>query len=175
MITRNDTDTGPTTGPDDLTPRRHEAHTEPGQRAGDDGRGSPSEVAPDSGMPDRHIGETHQAAGWSNAETAELDRSREEVVGSSGGEPRGPSQLSTPGEQTRVGDEPGLPLAGYKGLTVPEIIRQAGTLSIDQLRAVKEYEKAHRRRKTLLTKLERMLRSPEVRGGRAVGNSPDRA
>ena len=59
-----------------------------------------------------------------------------------------------------------LPIVGYQHLTVPEIIRQAGTLSIEQLREVKEYEKSHRRRKTLLTKLERMLRSPPAGGGR---------
>lgn len=69
------------------------------------------------------------------------------------------------------GQAPNLPIAGYQRLTVPEIIRQAGSLSIDQLREVKDYEKSHRRRKTLLTKLERMLRTPPAGGreGERVG------
>jgi len=57
-------------------------------------------------------------------------------------------------------DGGGLPIAGYPNLTVPEIIRHAGRMSLDELREVKAYEKSHRRRKTLLTKLERMLRGP---------------
>jgi len=64
----------------------------------------------------------------------------------------------------------GLPIADYPNLTVPEIIRHAGRMSLDELREVKAYEKSHRRRKTLLTKLERMLRGPAA----AVSSGPPR-
>jgi hypothetical protein len=87
-------------------------------------------------------------------DTAEVDRSREEVVQ--------PSTTNRPAVEGGPGD---LPLPGYRQMTVPEIIRQAADLPLDQLRAVKEYEKSHRRRKTLLTKLERMLRAPRGSGG----------
>jgi hypothetical protein len=52
-----------------------------------------------------------------------------------------------------------MPLPDYQRLTVPEIIRHAESLPVEGLRELKEYEKSHRRRKTLLTKLERLLRS----------------
>jgi hypothetical protein len=52
-----------------------------------------------------------------------------------------------------------LPLKDYKNLTIPEIIEQIPSLSPDELREIQDFERNHRRRKTLLVRLERHLRS----------------
>ena len=59
-----------------------------------------------------------------------------------------------------------LPLENYTTLTIPQIFEKIPTLSDDQVRAIRDYEKSHRRRKTLLVKLERHLRPTEgpIRG-----------
>jgi hypothetical protein len=106
---------------------------------------------------------------------AEIDRAREEIVGS-GDESDSPAPPRSAPAPERIDQPPaegGLPLAGYMTLTVPEIIRQAGALPIDRLREVRDYEKSHRRRKTLLTKLERMLRNPEGKSERPAAPEQD--
>jgi hypothetical protein len=54
-------------------------------------------------------------------------------------------------------EEP-VPIDGYRELTVPEIIERVLAMPIRQAREVQKYEATHRRRKTLLVKLERYLR-----------------
>lgn len=51
-----------------------------------------------------------------------------------------------------------LPIKDYENLTIPEIVRRIASLSVDEMREIQEYERAHRRRKTLLVRLERQLR-----------------
>ncbi|MFO0852671.1 MAG: hypothetical protein U0871_29535 [Gemmataceae bacterium] len=51
----------------------------------------------------------------------------------------------------------GPPLPDYPDLTVPQVIDRLGDLSDDQVRAVREYERTHRNRKTLLDRLDRHL------------------
>jgi hypothetical protein len=79
---------------------------------------------------------------------------------------------SNSGREVETSD-PAVPIAGYHKMTVPEIIQRISVLPIDQVQKVKEYEKTHRRRKTLLTKIERILRKPEVRENRSVNNYND--
>ena len=55
------------------------------------------------------------------------------------------------------GGEP--PIEDYKRLTVPQIMERIETMSPEQRRAVQRYEESHRRRKTLLVRLERLLRA----------------
>lgn len=52
-----------------------------------------------------------------------------------------------------------LPLEDYKRLTVPQILERVDTMSPEEMRAVQRYEESHRRRKTLLVRLERRLRA----------------
>jgi len=52
-----------------------------------------------------------------------------------------------------------LPIADYLDLTIPEIIQRIPSLSSDELREIQEYERSHRRRKTLLVRIERQLRN----------------
>jgi hypothetical protein len=54
-----------------------------------------------------------------------------------------------------------LPLENYPSLTIPQIFEKIPTLSNEEVRAIRDYEKSHRRRKTLLVKLERHLRPTE--------------
>jgi len=92
------------------------------------------------------------------ADTAELVRTRNEHPAPV--EHRRPAAET--GHEARARSNGGVPIPDYQRLTVPEIIRHAGTLPVEGLRELKEYEKSHRRRKTLLTKLERMLRNPDA-------------
>lgn len=50
-----------------------------------------------------------------------------------------------------------LPIRGYQRLTVPEVIRQTQKLDLAQLKEILKYERAHRKRKTLIAELLRMV------------------
>ena len=50
-----------------------------------------------------------------------------------------------------------LPIPDYPDLTVPQVIDRLGDLSDEEVRAVREYERTHRHRKTLLDRLDRHL------------------
>ena len=52
-----------------------------------------------------------------------------------------------------------FPIRDYQRLTIPQIVDRIPTLSSEELREVQEYERSHRRRKTLLVRLERQIRS----------------
>jgi hypothetical protein len=79
---------------------------------------------------------------------------------------------SNSGREVETSDH-AVPIAGYHKMTVPEIIQRISVMPIDQVQKVKEYEKTHRRRKTLLTKIERILRKPEARENGSVNNYND--
>jgi hypothetical protein len=153
-MTNHDVSNGPDADSGAHTSQRS-PRTDPDLRDGDSGRGNPLEAGPGPVTTDNDVGDTSPSV--SSDQGAEIERTREEVVGTGLGDPS-----TSPGGATR-GD---APIAGYQQLTVPEIIRQAEAMTLDQLRGVKDYEKSHRRRKTLLTKLERLLRGPRTDVGR---------
>jgi hypothetical protein len=53
------------------------------------------------------------------------------------------------------------PLAEYEKLRIPEILVRCESLAPDQVRAICDFERQHRNRKSLLTQLERRLRGPK--------------
>jgi len=53
----------------------------------------------------------------------------------------------------------GVPIAGYDDLNVAEVRKRLGGLSPAQLRAVRDHERAHAKRKTVLEAIERKLKS----------------
>lgn len=61
--------------------------------------------------------------------------------------------------QLRLSDrmDSDLPIRGYQRLTVPEVIRQTQQLDLEQLKVILEYERANRKRKTLIAELVRMI------------------
>src|SRR5262245_20833183 len=63
-------------------------------------------------------------------------------------------------EQEARGQSPDrdLPIEGYQHLTVAEVVGRLDALSPEQVEQVRQYEQAHRNRKTLLRQLERRLR-----------------
>jgi hypothetical protein len=65
---------------------------------------------------------------------------------------------------------PVLPIERYLDLTVPEILEQLDRLDLDMVREVQRYEGTHRRRKTLMVKLERLTRALAAEQ-RAAGES----
>lgn len=52
----------------------------------------------------------------------------------------------------------GLPVHEYQHLTVEQISRRLPGLSFEEVRKLEQYERAHKNRKTLLSKLTRQLR-----------------
>ncbi|MCB4811767.1 hypothetical protein LG204_10610 [Methylovorus menthalis] len=52
---------------------------------------------------------------------------------------------------------PGLSVKEYAGLTIPEVTSRLGSLSLSQIRRLRDYELAHKHRKGMLEKLNRQL------------------
>jgi hypothetical protein len=175
--------------------------TDPDMRDGDSGRGNPLEAGPAGITSDNDVGDTHPSAAADHdldelPNVAAVPESETTARGRAEGwvEPHGPdtapalrgvggSYLDRQHEEAartanpprREGGDPrdrDVPIPNYPKLTVPEIIRHASAMSLDQLREVKDYEKSHRRRKTLLTKLERLLRGPKETGQPPADNRP---
>jgi len=107
-----------------------------------------------------------ETGGWNHAATAEADhedRSDENNrairsepaparVGRANGRRAGRKDEDFPARRDDV------PIEGYRSLTVPEILERVFGMPVRQAREVQRYEGSHRRRKTLLVKLERYLR-----------------
>ncbi len=51
-----------------------------------------------------------------------------------------------------------LPVENYRHLTVDEIVEKLGPLSREEIEEVKSYEQHHKKRKTLLERIDRMLK-----------------
>lgn len=60
-------------------------------------------------------------------------------------------------EKTGKAPDRDLPVHEYQHLTVTEISRRLAGLSFREVRKLEQYERAHKNRKTLLTKLARRL------------------
>jgi flagellar motor protein MotB len=52
-----------------------------------------------------------------------------------------------------------FPIDGYDGLTVEEISGRIGSLSVEDLRVVRDYEERNKKRETLLEQLDRRIRT----------------
>jgi hypothetical protein len=137
------------TEPENRSAPSHHDVAEEGSRTEIDVREQSSPEPAGAGRPNRPEGGSESAAEFASVlvESAEVVRTRDEHLRRAG-EPR-----------QRADPTAGMPLPDYQRLTVPEIIRHAESLPAEGLRELKDYEKSHRRRKTLLTKLERLLRS----------------
>jgi hypothetical protein len=49
-----------------------------------------------------------------------------------------------------------LPIPGYDALSAPQVVERLAGLNVDELRAVQAYESAHRKRRTILGKIEQL-------------------
>jgi hypothetical protein len=112
--------------------------------ASDDSVLTPGEYTYQS-VEDRHPATTEREYERPGAEAGTVGR-RDEMTGPD----REPHGLAPARE---------LPIPGYENLTIPEIVERIASLSTDKLREIQDYERAHRRRKTLLVRLERHLRN----------------
>jgi hypothetical protein len=181
----NETDLEPTTE----HARQRSARNDPGMRDGDDSHGNPLETWADNPREDSDadVGDTTALTSEEfgvldavpanePAEPAAEEPPSDEAEPGSGGPisaSRPPDRPAVPesrrtrpdiateseSDTERDRDEP---LANYSSLTIPQIFEKLRTLSPDEVRAVRDYEKSHRRRKTLLVKLERQLRPHEA-------------
>jgi hypothetical protein len=59
----------------------------------------------------------------------------------------------------RVARLPGFPISGYDELTAAQVVVRLDDLGDDALREVRDYEREHRNRKTVLRAIERALAS----------------
>jgi hypothetical protein len=99
----------------------------------------------------------------------QVQASSDPTAGADDGLPRGSANRPDFGSADRhrhssASGEPnardgGLPMDDYKQLTVPQIMQRIEAMSHEERRAVQRYEESHRRRKTLLVRLERLLRA----------------
>ena len=154
--------------------RQRSPRTDPSMRDGDSGRGNPYEY------------DTGDAEPSTDSDTGdEMDREFSGYGGQSGGavggtpagkrasggnmppgdegmtasEARGDSTIGSrqnPDRSEMSADEP--PIPNYKYLSVPEVLEKVGFMTRDQIEQLHRFESRHRKRKTLLTKLNRMLR-----------------
>lgn len=67
-------------------------------------------------------------------------------------------------EKTGRSPDADLPVARYQHLTVPQIVAQAEKLGHDELQQLLKFERSHRRRKTLITKMERLAKAAGKNG-----------
>jgi hypothetical protein len=108
-----------------------------------------------------------ETGGWNHAAAAEADREDRSDENNRAIRAE-PIRAAKPGRNGRragrkdddipVRRDDDLPIEGYRDLTVPEIIERVMAMPVRQAREVQRYEGSHRRRKTLLVKLERYLR-----------------
>jgi hypothetical protein len=69
----------------------------------------------------------------------------------------GETKAAKAGDKAGKSPDRGLPIADYEHLTVAQVGRQLDGLSHQQIRAIEQYERKHKNRKTLLTKIERRI------------------
>jgi hypothetical protein len=162
----------------DFTPnsRQRSARTDPSMRDGDSGHGNPYEYDAGDAEPgtDADVGDERDAehsgyAGPSGGAVGGTPAGKRATGGTlppgepvvTGSEARGDSTIGSrqnPDRPQPAPDEP--PIADYKYLSVPEVLEKIAFLTREQVELVQRFESRHRKRKTLLTKLTRMLRGP---------------
>lgn len=165
------------------TGRQRSARTDPSMRDGDSGHGNPYEYDPGDAEPttdtdvgdevDQSVEDLIAYSGPSGGAVGGTPANKRTEGGKlpegepilSGSSARGDSTIGTPDPThtpvPRTAPAAGtdsMPLPNYPNLSVPEIIEHFGGMSRDQLERVQQYESRHRKRKTLLTKLNRILR-----------------
>lgn len=120
------------------------ARNDPSMRDGDSGHGNPHEYAGDEAAfdSDSDTGDTVPDDGVTDELFAdEMDEAAAEEVGTT----------------TRLAS----PVPDYDRLNIADVLERVNGLSKGELRLVASYEHAHRNRKTLLAKLERLITAPD--------------
>ncbi len=125
-------------------PRQRSARNDPAMRDGDSGHGNPYEYAGDEAAldSDSDTGDTVPDDGVTDELLAD---EMEEAVAREVGEFAHPTSA----------------VPDYDRLSIPDVLERVNGLSRDELRLVASYEHAHRNRKTLLAKLERLINAPD--------------
>ncbi|HEX4490474.1 MAG TPA: hypothetical protein VH914_04625 [Acidimicrobiia bacterium] len=71
-------------------------------------------------------------------------------------EPAAPTASVAPASENGRGDSDTLAIPGYDALSASQVVERLAGLSRDELTAVREYETGHRRRRTILGKIEQL-------------------
>lgn len=99
-------------------------------------------------------GETKSASSSSTRRAKAGIRSSASKKSSSAGKASHAS--ASPSVKTHSGS-PRLSIKEYAGLTIPEVTSRLGSLTLSQIRRLRDYELAHKHRKGMLDKLNRKL------------------
>jgi len=116
------------------------ARNDPAMRDGDSGHGNPYEPAAD------------EVALDTDADLEDTTENEEVVDELTFREPEAVGVIGLPAETN-------LPVSGYAGLTIPEVMERVKGLSGNELDRVIGFERGHRNRKTLLAKLSRLAQA----------------
>lgn len=137
-------------------PEQHRSvRNDPDMRDGDSAHGNPGEPADDRNA----VGSDPDVGGTSSPAESDIERDEEfeglrlEFQGGRAFEDGAASEEAKPAQ---VSDRD-LPIRHYQRLTVPEIIRQVQKLDLGQLKRILEFERTHRKRKTLIAELVRIV------------------
>jgi hypothetical protein len=106
-------------------------------------------ASPDTGRGTEDSGEFAATVGDNSPAELEADMS--------------PDDEAPAGGDTRANQGADLPIDDFQHLTVKQVVAKLGELPENDLRRVRDYERSHRRRKTLLVQLERRLQGMNKR------------
>ncbi len=147
--------------------RQRSARTDSSMRDGDSGHGNPGENPEDDFSIDNDVGDSEEDANHS-PDLLEMIPDRH---GADGVDPEADPGLledvefdpTSPALTYRREVPPDtvlpIPIAGYDKLKIMDVVASASDLGTDELMEVIAYEESNRNRKTLLTRLNRQLRS----------------
>jgi hypothetical protein len=103
----------------------------------------------------------HEAAGKARASIlARIDGLLGRGVGAPAGRAVPPTPARRPAAKAPSRAAANLPIEGYDSLTVPQIVASLRSLTAAELRQVRTYEKRHKNRAGVLTRIENALRQP---------------
>ncbi len=123
-----------------------------------DARGTAA--SPNTGRKTGGGGEFAVTVGDNSPEALEADLSPDDEYPAGGdtpARPRADSDTRAVAADHGESADPNLPIANYRQLTVKQIVTKLNDLPEDEVRRIRDYERAHRRRKTLMVRLERRL------------------
>jgi hypothetical protein len=177
-LTPTHSDDLPTVVDDTHASHQRSPRTDPSMRDGDSAHGNPNETAVDQFTTDNDTGDVADepaVAGFdggviegtsadlrADAGTTTDFTLRDDVQGDAldvmddEAPPADGADVLPRPDAGDTSDE-GLPIRGYDRLTVKDAIEQARSLSQEQLKQLRDFEAAHRNRKTLIARFDRMM------------------
>ena len=149
--------------------RQRSARTDASMRDGNSAHGNPEEDPEDELSADNDIGDTENDD-RGRADLLEMIPDRHGADGidpdaepdEDGSAEDSPALMRRSGEESAAPKGTASPVAGYDKLKIPEIVARAEALSPEMIGELLRYEGANRNRKTLVAKLNNLLKPRPV-------------